>query len=180
MLPTLYCLADSKDHAEKIVARLQAAGVPTAHLSALVSSEDPQNQKASLAGFAEAGAPTGSEENKAAAGATAGTAAGAAAGAMTMGIVGLTPLLIIAPLVVGTGAAAGAAVGAVAGASGSSLADFGIPEEKQKAYEDRLTAGAVLVAVRTDDEGELEKANAALEQAGAKDVGLYRLTKKIS
>ena len=180
MLPTLYCLADSKDHAEKIVAQLQAAGVPLAHLSALMSSEDPQNRPAPPAGFEEAGAPAGTGEKKAAAGATAGTAAGAAAGAMTMGIVGLTPLLIIAPLVVGTGAAVGAAVGAAAGAQGSSLADFGVPDEKQKVYEDRLTTGAVLVAVRTDDEGELEKANTAMEQAGAKDMGLFRLTKKIS
>ena len=68
----------------------------------------------------------------------------------------------------------------MAGATGSSLADFGIPEEKRPAYEERLKAGAVLVAVRTDDEGELENANAALEQAGAKDVGLFRLTKKVS
>ena len=97
-----------------------------------------------------------------------------------MGIVGLTPLLILAPLVVGTGAALGAAAGAAAGAQSSSLADFGISEEKRPAYEDRLKAGAVLVAARSDDEGELEKANTAMEQAGAKDIGLYRLTKKIS
>ena len=180
MLPTLYCLADSKDHAETIVAHLQAAGVPTAHLSAIILSQDPQNLPAPLTGFDYAGAPTGSEENKAAAGAATGTAAGAAAGVATMGIVGLTPLLMIAPLIVGTGAAVGAAAGAAAGAQGSSLADFGIPDEKQPAYEDRLKAGSVLVAVRTDDEGELEKANAAMEEAGAKDVGLFRLTKKMS
>ncbi len=180
MLPTLYCLADSKNHAEKIVSRLQAAGVPTAHLSALILSEDPQDRPTPPAGFEYAGAPDGSQENKAAAGATTGTAAGAAMGAATMGIVGLTPLLILAPLVVGTGAAVGAAAGAAAGATGSSLAEFGIPDERQSAYEERLKTGSVLVAVRTDDEGELEKANAALEQAGAKDVGLFRLTKKIS
>ena len=180
MLPTLYCLADSKVHAEKIVAQLQAAGVPTTHFFALMSSEDPQNRPAPPAGFDYAGAPSGSAEDKAAAGASTGTVVGAAAGVAVMGNVGLTPLLIIAPLIVGAGAAVGAAAGAAAGATmGSSLADFGVPEEKRKAYEDRLTAGAVLVAVRTDDEAELEKANGAMEQAGAKEVGLYRLTKKM-
>ncbi len=180
MLPTLYCLADSKDHAEKIIAQLQATGVPTAHVSALILSEDPQNRPAPPAGLEYAGTPSGSEIGKAAAGATTGTATGAAAGVATMGIVGLTPLLILAPLVVGTGAVVGAAAGAAAGAQGSSLADFGVPDEKQPAYEERIKTGGVLVAVRTDDEDELEKANSALEQAGAKDVGLYRLTKKIS
>ena len=162
MSPTLYCLADSKDHADRIVSQLQAAGVPAAHISALILSEDPQNRPAPLSGFEYAGAPAGREEDKAAAGATTGTAAGAAAGVMTMGIVGLTPLLMIAPLIVGTGAGIGAAVGATAGAQGSSLADFGIPNEKQPAYEERLKTGGVLLAVRSDDESELEKANTAL------------------
>lgn len=180
MSPTLYCLADSREHAERLVAQLQSAGVPTAHISALIHSEDPQNRPAPLAGFEYAGAAPGSETEKAAAGVTTGTAAGAVAGAAMMGIVGLTPLLMIAPLMVTGGAVAGAAAGAVVGAQGSGLADFGVPEDRREAYQKRLDDGGVLVAVRTDDEAELEKANAALEQSGAKDIGLYRLTKKIS
>ncbi len=97
-----------------------------------------------------------------------------------MSFVGLTPLIMIAPLMVTGGALAGAVAGATAGATGSSLADFGVPEERRETYEKQLTAGGVLVAVRTDDEAELEKANAALEQAGAKDIGLFRLTKKMA
>ena len=179
MLPTLYSLADSRDHAEKIVTQLQSAGVPKEHISALILSEDPQNRPAPLSGFEYAGSGPASGTDKAAAGATTGTAAGALAGVATMGIVGLTPLLTMAPLIVTGGAVAGAIAGAAAGATGSSLADFGVPEEKREAYEQRLTAGGVLVAVRTDDEAELEKANTTLEQAEAKDIGLFRLTKKI-
>lgn len=180
MLPTLYCLADSREHAERLMTLLQTAGVPTAHLSALIFSEDPQSRPAPLAGFEYAGAAPQSEAEKTAAGVTTGTAAGALAGVATMGIVGLTPLLMIAPLVVTTGAVVGAAAGGAAGATGSSLADFGVPEERREAYEQALTAGGVLVAVRTDDEQELEKANAALEQGGAKEVGLFRLTKRLA
>lgn len=180
MLPTLYCLADSREHADQIVARLQAADVPTAHISALILSEDPQNRPAPLAGFGYAGTAPQSETEKTAAGATTGAAGGALAGVATMGIVGLTPLLIVAPLVVTSGAVAGAAAGAAAGAQGSSLADFGVPEERREAFQKKLADGGVLVAIRTDDEAELEKANAALEQSDAKDVGLYRLTKKIA
>ena len=163
------------------MARFPAAGVPTAHLSALPYSTDPHNRPTPLAGFEYAGAaaPDG-EAEKTAAGVTTGTAAGALAGVATMGIVGLTPLLMIAPLMVTGGAVVGAAAGAVAGSTGSSLGDFGVPEDRREAYEKKLTDGGVLVAVRTDDEAELENANTTLEQAGATDIGLFRLTKKIT
>lgn len=180
MLPTLYCLADSRDHAEKLIAQLQAAGVPTAHVSALILSEDPQKRPAPLAGFEYAGTASGSETEKAAAGVTTGTAAGALAGVAAMGIVGMTPLLMIAPLMITGGAVVGATAGAVAGSTGDSLADFGVPEEQREAFQKKLTDGGVLVAVRTDDESELEKANAALEGGGAKDIGLFRLTKRVA
>ena len=180
MLPTLYSLADSRDHAEKIVAQLQSAGVPKEHISALLLSEDPQNRPEPMTGFEYAGSGPASETDKATAGVTTGTAAGAAAGVAAMSIVGLTPLIMIAPLMVTGGALAGAVAGATAGATGSSLADFGVPEERRETYEKQLTAGGVLVAVRTDDEAELEKANTAMEQSGAKDIGLFRLTKKMA
>ena len=55
MLPTLYSLADSRDHAETVVAQLQNAGVPKEHISALLLSEDPKNRPAPLSGFEYAG-----------------------------------------------------------------------------------------------------------------------------
>lgn len=180
MLPTLYCLADSHEHAERLVTQLQSAGVSQEHLSALILSEDPKNRPVPLAGFEYAGTAPQSETEKTAAGVTTGAAGGALAGVATMGIVGLTPLLIVAPLVVTGGAVAGATAGGLAGAQGNSLADFGVPEEQREAFQKKLTDGGVLVAVRSDDEEELEKANVALEQGGAKDIGLFRLTKRLA
>ena len=92
-----------------------------------------------------------------------------------MAIVGLTPLLMIAPLVVATGAALGAGVGALA----SGLADFGVPQARRDYYQGRLLAGDFLVAVRSDNEAELERARSVFNASGEQDSELFRLTKKL-
>ena len=107
--------------------------------------------------------------------AATGGVAGAAADTGFMSIVGLTPLLMNAPLVVATGAALGAGVSALA----SGLADFGIPSARMDYYQQRLAAGDFLIAVRSDDEKELERARSVFAESGAPDSELFRLTKKL-
>ena len=90
---------------------------------------------------------------------------------------GLTPLLMIAPLIVGAGALVGAVTG---GAAAAGLSDYGIPQNRLNAYQDNLSAGGFLVAVRSEDEGELERAKAVFAQAGGTNIDLFRLTKKLT
>ena len=92
----------------------------------------------------------------------------------------MTPLLMIAPLVVATGAAIGAATSATAVATHNGLSDYGIAPSRIDHYQDRLTTGGYLVAVRTEDEAELERAQGVFEQAGGQDIELFRLTKKLT
>ena len=178
MLPTLLCFADSRDHADQIVSRLQAANVPAADISVLVQptgSERPEP----IQGLGSDEAPVGAD-TKTQAGTTAGGVSGAAAGVATVGVVGLTPLLILAPVVVGVGALAGAALGAAATAANSGLADYGIAPSRMEYYQQKMLTGAHLVAVRTEDEDELERARTVYEQAGGQEVELFRLTRKLT
>ena len=175
MLPTALCLANSHAHAEQIVAALQASGVPTARISVLLLPSDPAAKPVTIRGLQ----PTGGESTaeKAAGGAATGGIAGAAAGVMTMATVGLTPLLMIAPVVVGAGALVGAVAGGTAAAG---LSDYGIPQARMDYYQQKLSAGGFLVAVRTEDEVELDRAKTVFGQAGATDIDVYRLTKKLT
>ena len=178
MLPSILCFADSRDHAEQLVDRLQAAHVPVGDISVLVQptgADRPEPIKG--LGYAE---PSVGTDTKTAAGTAIGGIAGAAAGLATVGTVGLTPLLMIAPVVVGVGAVAGATLGAAATAANSGLQSYGVAPSRMEHYEQRLTSGAYLVAVRSEDEAELERARTTLEQAGGRDVEVFRLTKKLT
>ena len=175
MFPTVTCLANSHDHAERIVAALQSSNVPVSDISVMLQPADANAAPVSIRGLTPVG--TDSTAEKAAGGAATGGVAGAAAGVMTMATVGLTPLLMIAPLVVGAGALVGAVTG---GAAAAGLSDYGIPERRMDYYQGKLSAGSFLVAVRTEDEGELERARTAFAQAGGADIDLFRLTKKLT
>ena len=176
MLPTALCLASSQDHAERIVAALQAARVPAGDVSVLMLPGDPKAAPVTIKGLSSANGAD-SAVGKAAGGAATGGVAGAAAGVMTMATVGLTPLLMIAPVVVGAGALVGAVTG---GAAAAGLSDYGVPQAREDYYHGKLSAGGMLVAVRTEDEGELDRATAAFRQAGGTDVEVFRLTRKLT
>lgn len=87
-------------------------------------------------------------------GTTTGAVAGAAVGGIAALLSGVSSfvlpglgLLVLGPLAgFLTGIGAGALTGGLVGA----LADWGIPEETAKAYEQRLNEGEVLVGVTTD------------------------------
>lgn len=179
MLPSILCFANSRDQAAQVVDRLQAANVPVSDISVLMQpngSERPEPIKA----LGSSSQPPVGLDTKTEAGTATGGITGAAAGIGTMSAVGLTPLLILAPVVVGVGALAGAALGAAATAAHSGLADYGIAPSRMRHYQEKMLRGGYLVAVRTEDEAELERARTAYEQAGIQEIELFRLTKKLT
>ena len=173
MLPTVVCLSSTRPQTERIVEHLQEADVPVSAISVMVLPNDPDSEPEPIKSLSFA---HGKQAGTTAANAATGAAAGAAAGTATMSIVGLTPLLMIAPLVVAGGAALGAATGAV----GSELADYGVPQSRRDYFQQQLIDGQLLVAVRTEDETALGRARSVFEQAGGQDIDVFRLTKKLA
>ena len=174
MLPTVHSLLPSHDQAHDILRRLQSAGIPDSDISYVryqLEEPSPTNQPAK-----EAETNTDTPGDKVAGGTATGAVAGAAAGLGVMSIVGLTPLLIIAPAVITAGAAIGAAAGTAAAIN--ALDDFGVPEAERKDYENTLRDGGALVAVRSEDESLLERARGIIEEGGGK-ARVIRLTKKL-
>ena len=178
MLPSILCFANSRDHAEQIVDRLQADNVPLADIAVLVQPLG-ETQPEPIKDLGYAGGAVGTDE-KTEAGTATGGVVGAAAGVAVLGNVGLTPLLMIAPAVVGAGAVAGAAIGAAVTAANSELSAFGIAPSRMNYYQQRMLQGGFLVAVRTEDENELDRAKNVFKQTGGQDVETFRLTKKLT
>lgn len=122
-----------------------------------------------------------SSGNKADLGAAKGAVTGGALGGLTGLLVGLGLVAIpgIGPIMLaGAGATAlattlaGTAIGATAGGLIGALAGLGIPEERARAYSDRVAKGDYLVMVKgTDDE--IAKAESILSPRGIQDWGIY-------
>lgn len=90
---------------------------------------------------------------------------GLAAGAGALAIPGLGPLLAAGPI---AGLLSGAATGGIAGG----LADFGIPSERGRFFEERVRQGRVLVSLRCDD-ARAEEASGILRTYGGQDVEVH-------
>ena len=174
MLPTVHSLLPSHAQAEDILKRLHSAGIPDDRIAYVrYGLAEPTVEEHPAK---EAEANTDAPGDKVAGGAATGAIAGAAAGLGVMSVVGLTPLLIIAPAVVTAGAAVGAASGTAAAVN--ALDDYGVPEAERKDYENTLREGGAVVAVRSEDEAEIERARSVIEQAGGR-ARIIRLTKKL-
>jgi uncharacterized membrane protein len=121
------------------------------------------------------------DKTKADEGATTGAVAGGALGGLTGLLVGLGTLAIpgIGPIMLAGATAtalattlAGGAIGAVAGSLLGGLIGLGIPEERARAYSDRVSRGHYLVLVEgTDDD--IRRAEAILSHRGIEDWGVY-------
>ena len=179
MLPAILCFTDSREHAEQIVSRLQAENIPLADISVLAQPPG-DSQPAPVEGLGHDDKASVGTDEKTEAGTAAGGVTGAAAGVAALGTVGMTPLLAVAPVVVGAGAVVGAMVGAAATAANSGLSTYGIAPSRMEHYQQKLLQGAYLVAVRTEDEAELDRAKRVFEQAGGREVEVFRLTKKLT
>ncbi len=119
--------------------------------------------------------------NKADEGASAGAVTGGVLGGATGLLVGLGALAIpgVGPIVlageVATALAttlAGGAIGAAAGGLIGALVGLGIPEEKARNYNDRVSRGHYLVMVDGSD-AEIARAETVLTGRGIEDFGIY-------
>ena len=111
-----------------------------------------------------------------------GTKAGATAGAATGGIVALVGSLGVLAIP-GVGVAAevgfllantllGGVIGAATGALAGALIGWGVPEDKAKYYDERVSQGDYLVVVQGTAE-EILRAEAIIEHRGVRDWGIY-------
>ena len=103
----------------------------------------------------------------AAVGGITGVLAGIIAGLTAVAVPGLGTFLIGGPLLA-TWGISGGILGGLAGGLVGALVDLGIPEETAKAYEERIRAGEVLVAVHTEHENE-DTVQDALTRKGASE-----------
>lgn len=114
-----------------------------------------------------------------------GASAGAAAGAVTGGLIGLIGSLSaltipgIGPIVAGGTIATiladtlvGGAIGAAAGGLAGALVGLGVPEDRAKGYNERISRGEYLVFVEGTTE-EINRAEKILSLRGIQDWGVY-------
>ncbi|MBD1934260.1 DUF1269 domain-containing protein [Trichocoleus sp. FACHB-69] len=119
--------------------------------------------------------------NKADEAATTGAVTGGALGGLTGLLVGLGALAIpgIGPVMLAGATAttiattlSGTAIGAAAGGLLGALIGLGIPEERAKVYNDRVSRGHYLVLVDGDD-NDIRRAEAILSHRGIEEWGIY-------
>ncbi|HBB33667.1 MAG TPA: histidine kinase [Cyanobacteria bacterium UBA8803] len=160
---------------EAALYELRQAGFPMDRISVVGKNADRDDR---IAGVEMKNSATG---NKADEGAAAGAASGAALGGLGGLLVGLGALAIpgIGPVLAGGAlatalatTAAGGAIGAAAGGLTGALVGLGIPEERARFYNDRVTHGDYLVMVDGDDD-ELRRAQAILSRHGIREWGVY-------
>lgn len=119
--------------------------------------------------------------NKADEGATVGAISGGALGGITGLLVGLGVLAIpgIGPIMLAGATAttlattlAGGAIGAVSGSLLGALIGLGIPEERARVYDERISRGGYLVIVDGND-ADIARAEAILHRRGIEEYGVY-------
>ncbi|NJR64989.1 MAG: DUF1269 domain-containing protein [Leptolyngbyaceae cyanobacterium CRU_2_3] len=110
-----------------------------------------------------------------------GAVAGGTLGGLTGLLVGLGALAIpgIGPIMLGGAAAtalatavSGGVIGAAAGGLIGGLVGLGIPEDRARAYSDRVSRGEYLVMLDGSDE-EIRRAELILNRGGIQDWGIY-------
>lgn len=121
------------------------------------------------------------EGNKADEGAKTGALAGGALGGLTGLLVGLGTLAIpgIGPIMLAGATAtaiattlAGGAIGAATGGLLGALVGLGIPEERARVYQERVSRGHYLILVEGSDD-DIRRAEAILNNRGIEDWGVY-------
>jgi hypothetical protein len=139
-MPTVTKVFDSHWRALKVLAELEAAGIPSSKISMLankyVTEKSVDLDEASAAA-------TG-----AGVGAVVGGGAGLLAGLGVLAIPGLGPIIAAGWLAsAGIGAMAGGATGGIVGA----LIDSDVPENHAHVYSEAIRRGGTLLSVRTND-----------------------------
>lgn len=164
---------NTRSEAENALHELNNSGFPMNKIS-VIAKDDNQDDIAGIDVQDKVG-------NKADEGASAGALTGGVLGGATGLLVGLGALAIpgVGPIVlageIATAIAttlAGGAIGAAAGGLIGALVGLGIPEEKAKIYNDRISQGHFLVMVDGND-AEIARAESVLTGRGIEDFGIY-------
>lgn len=164
-----------RDEAERALNEVRAAGFSMDRVSIVAKDADRNDQIAGADVHDRAGA------NKADEGAATGAATGGALGALTGLLVGLGAIAIpgVGPIVLAGATAtalattlSGGAIGAVAGGLIGALIGLGIPEERARVYNDRVSRGDYLVMVEGSD-ADISHAESILGRGGIQEWGVY-------
>lgn len=174
----------SYQDAETSVRELRDSGFPMDRVSVVGRDTD---RAADIAG---AGTHVGDKSKQVAhdtqadEGAKKGATAGGALGGLTGLLVGLGALAIpgIGPVMLGGALATalattltGGAIGAAAGGLVGALVGLGIPEDRARVYNDRVSRGDYLVIV-DGSEDDIRRAEAILSHRGIQEWGVYNAT----
>jgi hypothetical protein len=136
------------------------AGIDTAGISAIFPSRQPQPGASGNAAANKTAAVAPSPEVVSDGRAVAGV--GLLGGLGVLAVPGLGAVVAAGPLL--------AAVGAMAGDLVRCLVAHGVPEGQARRYESLLRVGGILISIRADDPGRLDRARAILQGEGATDV----------
>ncbi|AEF95257.1 hypothetical protein Desca_2429 [Desulfotomaculum nigrificans CO-1-SRB] len=159
-MKTITGFFSSRDQAEKAVRELRNKGFDR-DISVLAKGGKQGEEGPITSNFTGGDSVADGAVNGAAIGGLAGLALGAGA----LAIPGFGPLVAAGPI---AAMLSGAATGGVAGG----LADYGIPANKGREFEDRIRQGKIMVAVKADD-NRAEDAAQGLRQAGGENVEIH-------
>ncbi len=160
---SVFCIASSRDQADRIVDSLKNANFSNNDISVLfpdkTTTRDFAHTKSTKA---PEGAVTG-----AGTGGVIGGALGWIAGIGALAIPGVGPFIAAGPIIA---ALSGAAIGAAAGGIAGGLIGLGIPEIQAKRYEGKIKEGNILISVHTESSDEIKRAKEIFTQAAAQDI----------
>jgi hypothetical protein len=158
---SVFCIATSREQANRIVDQLKTANFSNNDISVLFPD------KGTTRDFAHEKNTKAPEGAGAGTGGVVGGALGWIAGIGALAIPGVGPFIAAGPIIAAlSGAAVGAAVGGIAGG----LIGLGIPEIEAKRYEGKVKAGNLLISVHTEDSKEITRAKDIFTKAGAQDI----------
>ena len=159
MKNSVYCIASTEPQANDILQHLRNLGFTSSEISVLLKTKDTKNitMKEDAVRDAEKGGLVGG-------------ALGALAGFTIFSAPILGPLAVAGPVIAALGGAAvGGVIGGLAGGTGA-LARIGIPEDARERIEQKIGAGAILIAVQSDDPAKLDRAYRVFKSSGADEV----------
>ena len=160
---SVFCIATSRDQAERIVGELRTANFSNDDISVLFPDKDSTRD---FAHEKNTKAPEGAAAGAGTGGLIGGTL-GWIAGIGALAIPGVGPVIAAGPIMA---ALSGAAIGAAAGGLTGALIGMGIPELEAKRYEGKVMSGNLLISVHTESSEEISKAKDIFTNAGAEDI----------
>ena len=162
--------------AEAALSELKNSGFPMNQVS-VVARDATQHENVGGADVTDDVAKKARVENDAAKGAVTGGALGGLTGLLVglgaLAIPGIGPVMLAGATATAIATTlSGTAIGAAAGGLIGALIGLGIPEERARVYNDRVSRGDYLVMIE-GTEDEIRRAEAILSHRGIQDWGIY-------